>query len=51
MVRTWCHKRFSQGQSGAQRGARRARVRQRLMQIQISYQGGPDGRSVVLTPL
>ena len=30
MVRTWWHKLFSQGQSGAQRGDRWARVRQRL---------------------
>src|SRR6516164_7912191 len=28
MVRTWWHKLFSQGQSGVQHGARRARVRQ-----------------------
>jgi hypothetical protein len=32
MVRTWWHKLFSQGQSGVQRGDRRARVRQRRMQ-------------------
>ena len=32
MVRTWWHKLFSQGQWGVQRGARRARVRQRLRQ-------------------
>jgi len=32
MVRTWWHKLFSQGQSGAQRGYGRARVRQRRRQ-------------------
>src|SRR6516225_5778885 len=32
MVRTWWHKLFSKGQSGVQRGDRRARVRQRLLQ-------------------
>ena len=32
MVLTWWHKLFPQGQSGVQRGDRRARVRQRLMQ-------------------
>jgi probable HAF family extracellular repeat protein len=32
MVRTWWHKLFSQGQSGVQRGDRRAGVGQRLMQ-------------------